>query len=165
VRQKNILSQRIMTLTGLTAGPNGPFGAAGGEVAQRLVDGWAAERRLLQRLLDETKGDDVLATVAMWHDRTTAFLAKAGEGEGSWRDRDGHLWVGSDVLRVLEDVRQRIDAWQAEAEPAPAAGVGGGVREAVREAELAALREALGDDDADLAEALEDDDPDEPALP
>ncbi len=164
MRQKNILSQRIMTLTGLTAGPNGPFGAAGGDVAQRLVDGWAAERRLLQRLLDETKGDDVLATVAMWHDRTTAFLAKAGEGEGSWRDRDGHVWVGSDVLRVLEDVRQRIDTWQSEAAP-PAAPAAGGGTVAVREAELAALREALGDDDADLSEALEDDDPDETALP
>lgn len=164
MRQKNILSQRIMTLTGLTAGPNGPFGAAGGDVAQRLVNGWAAERRLLQRLLDETKGDDVLATVAMWHDRTTAFLAKAGEGEGSWRDRDGHVWVGSDVLRVLEDVRQRIDTWQSEAAP-PAAPAAGSAAVAVREAELAALREVLGDDDADLSEALEDDDPDETALP
>lgn len=162
MNQRDILNQRILTLAGLTAGPNGPFGATGGDVAARLLEGWASERRLLLRLLDETKGTDVLSTIQMWHDRTTAFVAKAGPGDGAWRDRDGHQWVAVDVLRILDDVRSRIEAWQAEVRPA-AAPEGVEAARAVREVELAALREAIGDDDADLAEALDDDDDGAPA--
>lgn len=160
MQQRDVVTQRIRTLGGLLAGPDGPFGAAGGAVGQRLLDGWAAERRLLQRLLDETKGDDVLATIAMWRDRTAAFLAKAGPDDGEWRDRDGHRWVAADVLRMLDDLAGRIDTWRGAAEGAagaPAAADVAAARQRVRDAELAALREAAGDE-LDEAEALDDDD-------
>lgn len=163
MNQKDIVQQRIRTLSGLIDAPNGPFGASGGEVAARLVDSWAAERRLLQRLSDETKGDDVLATIQLWQDRTTAFLAKAGPDEGAWRDRDGNRWVATDVLRILGDLRARIETWRAEAAPAAPAGDAEAAR-AARALEIAALRESLGGDES-LDEALDEalDDEDDPA--
>lgn len=160
MQQRDVVAQRILTLSGLLAGPDGPFGASGGAIGRRLVEGWAAERRLLQRLLDETKGDDVLATVAIWHDRTAAFLAKAGAEEGAWRDRDGHVWVAADVLRMLDDLVNRIGAWRSVSEAGggtPAAAPPAATRQALRDAELAALREAAGDE-LDEAEVLDDDD-------
>lgn len=160
MQQRDVVAQRILTLSGMLAGPDGPFGATGGAVGRRLVEGWAAERRLLQRLLDETKGDDVLATVAIWHDRTSAFLAKAGADEGAWRDRDGHVWVAADVLRMLDDLVNRIGAWRSATEaggPARAGAPTAATRQAVRDAELAALREAAGDE-LDEDEILDDDD-------
>ncbi|MEO8082310.1 MAG: hypothetical protein ABI780_00665 [Ardenticatenales bacterium] len=162
MNEKDIVRQRILTLAGLSDGPNGPFGSSGGDVAARLVDGWAAERRLLQRVLDETKGDDVQATIQMWHDRTTAFLDKAEPGKGEWRDRDGNRWVAADVLRILDDLRNRIGTWRAESAPPPAPANADAAR-AARALELAALRESLGEDAAVLEDALEEalDDEDE----
>ena len=122
---RDVVAQRITTLDGLLASPSGPFSGRGGPLAERLAAGWHAERRLLQRILDESRGADLQATIGLWNERTAAFLERSEEGAASWHDRDGHVWYASDVLRILEDLERRIDTWLAE-DGAPAPGVPGG---------------------------------------
>ncbi len=132
--QREVVRQRILTLDGLLADPNGPFGTSGGALAKRLADGWNTERRLLGRILAETKGDDVRATLGRWQERTAAFAEKSEADEPSWNDKEGTVWRAEEVLRLLDDFARRLDAWiqsaggqgAAGASPHASAGAGGG---------------------------------------
>lgn len=166
---RDVVAQRVTTLDGLLADPSGPFAGGGGPLAERLAEGWRAERRLLRRILDESRGADVRATIGLWTERTGAFLERSAEGDASWQDRDGHVWDAADVLRILEDLTRRIDTWLAEdgraaAEPRPAAGAAAPAdrlgERAAASAPAPAPAGAADDDDA-LVEALADDDDDE----
>jgi len=122
VTARDVIAQRITTLDGLLGAPEGPFGGRGGELADRLADGWRAERRLLARILDEAGSGDVTATIRLWQERTGAFLERSAEGAASWRDRDGHVWHAADVLRILDDLTRRVATWLSDDQAPPAAG-------------------------------------------
>jgi len=109
-----VVEQRITTLTGLLETPGGPLGPAAGKIGEELLDSWRAERRLLQRILKETVGEDVSATISLWYERTAAFAERSDSDRPAWRDREGNLWVADDVLRSLDDMRQRIAIWLAD---------------------------------------------------
>ena len=90
MEQREVVRQRILTLDGLLADPNGPFGQAAGPLADKLAGGWRSERRLLRRIIDETKGDDVHGTLERWYERTAAFADGSEDEEPSWRDPGRH---------------------------------------------------------------------------
>jgi hypothetical protein len=178
VDQREVVRQRILTLDGLLADPNGPFGQTGGDLAAKLAAGWRSERRLLRRIVDETKGDDVRATLQVWQERTAAFAEKAEGDDPSWRDRDGHVWHAREVLRLLDDFRRRLEAWiqeetgaqgsqprgderrQSAAPPGVAAEAGAQTPLSPAEAELAAQvrREAIAEGLHDELDDAHDDD-------
>ncbi len=119
---REVVEQRIVTLKGLLDTPGGPLGPAAGSLGRDLAASWEAERRLLQRILHESRAGDVHATIAQWRERTAGFLERASEPAPSWSDRDGNTWDAREVIRILDDVRQRIDIWLAgERAPGPAA--------------------------------------------
>lgn len=113
MRAREVVEQRIVTLSGLLETPGGPLGPAAGALGRDLAASWEAERRLLKRILHESAGGDVQATIAQWRERTAAFLERASGPAPSWSDREGHVWDAREVLRILDDVLQRIDIWLA----------------------------------------------------
>lgn len=128
MNERQILEQRIITLDGLLATPGGPLGPKAGPLATQFHQRWQIERRLLHRVLDETPADAppqaVLETLQLWQDRTAAFVRKSPDERPSWTDREGLVWDAQEVLAVLDDIRERIEAWLAgatlpEAEPEP----------------------------------------------
>ena len=111
MNEREIVDQRIVTLSGLLDTPGGPLGPSAGSLGRDLAASWDAERRLLQRILRETPANDVRATIAQWHERTAAFVERSTDPTPSWKDRDGNTWDAREVLRILEDIRQRIEIW------------------------------------------------------
>jgi len=163
VDARDVVNQRVTTLDGLLADPTGPFRGSGGPLADRLAEGWRAERRLLRRILDESRGGDVRATLGLWTERTSAFLDRSAEGDASWQDRDGHVWDAADVLRILEDLARRIDTWLAEdgrAETAAATAPHPADADQAASRTAPSAAEAQDEDDA-LLEALAGDEDDE----
>ena len=167
---RDVVAQRITTLDGLLAAPGGPFGGRGGAVAEQLTAAWRAERRLLARILDESRGGDVRATIDLWNERTRAFLERSAADDAHWRDREGHEWHAEDVLRLLGDLERRIDAWlrdpaRAEAGSAapptppsgPTAAPGGGASAAAPPGAAPGSSVAAPDFDPALEAAAEDD--------
>lgn len=118
MNEREIVEQRIVTLSGLLETPGGPLGPAAGSLGRDLAASWDAERRLLERILRETKGGDVMATIAQWQERTAAFVERATDPTPSWSDRDGNTWDAREVVRILSDIQQRIDIWLAAEPPA-----------------------------------------------
>jgi hypothetical protein len=157
VDQREVVRQRILTLDGLLADPNGPFGQSGGDLAAKLAAGWRSERRLLRRILDETKADDVRATLQVWHERTAAFAEKAEDDDPNWRDRDGHVWHAREVLRLLDDFRRRLEAWIQEETDARGSNQGGGAGQSAiarpprQAAADSSAQSPLSPEDAELA--------------
>jgi hypothetical protein len=151
VTARDVIAQRITTLDGLLGAPDGPFSGRGGELADRLAEGWRAERRLLARILDEAGSGDITATIRLWQERTAAFLERSAEGTAAWRDRDGHLWQAADVLRILDDLTRRVATWLADDPPSAAAAGPGGLAAASEGA-----RSPAGGDDARPGRASDD---------
>lgn len=116
MNERAILNQRVITLSGLLGTPGGPLGPKAGGLSQQLQAGWEAERRLIQRIIDETPADapdsEIEATLDMWRDRTAAFIKSADSDRPTWTDRQGTVWDAQAVLAILEDIRERIEAWQ-----------------------------------------------------
>jgi hypothetical protein len=110
--ERQILSQRLATLDALLDGSGGLSGAGGAQIAERLSAGWAAERRLIQRLLAEAGTGDVRATIQLWRERTQGFLAKSQDPDPGWTDASGQRWDARGVLMLLDDVEERLDSWQ-----------------------------------------------------
>lgn len=120
--ERNILEQRIVTLSGLLDGPNGPngpLGPAAGALGERLRQSWEAERRLLARILADAQDGDVHTTLDIWTERTSAFLRQQGDAPPTWMDRQGNQWHAEQVLTLLEDIQERLDSWQRADEPLP----------------------------------------------
>jgi hypothetical protein len=111
VSDRAVLEQRVVTLGGLIETPGGPLGSSGGTIGARLVAGWAAERRLLERILAESQGDQVRPTIETWHDRTLTFIAGTQDDAPHWTDRAGNRWDAREVLALLDDIRERLDTW------------------------------------------------------
>jgi hypothetical protein len=111
---RQVLDQRRSTLAGLLATPHGPLGPNAGQLGERLRGTWELELRLVERLLAETPGDDVLATIAAWRSRTEAFVARSAPSRTAWTDRSGVVWNGPDVLAVLADLDDRVRRWLGE---------------------------------------------------
>lgn len=116
MNERTVLEQRVTTLDGLIDA-GGLLGPAGAALGQQLRSSWEEERRLLRRILAETGGDDVRATLALWTARTEAFVAQSGDPNPGWQDRDGHRWDAQQVLSLLADTVERLDAWLAADEP------------------------------------------------
>jgi len=108
---REVLDQRRSTLAGLLATPQGPLGPNAGQLGERLRGAWESELRLVERLLAETPGDDVLATIAAWRSRTEAFVERSAPSRTSWTDRSGVVWNGPDVLVMLADLDDRVRRW------------------------------------------------------
>jgi len=115
MNERTVMEQRLATLAGLLAVPGGPLGPNAGPIAAQLRGGWECERRLIERILVETAGDDVRGTVAAWRNRTAAFVARSGDVPPRWTDREGHRWDGPTVLTLLDEIQERLDRWQAAA--------------------------------------------------
>ncbi len=108
----------MLTLTSLLDASDNVLGPAGTSLSERLRGSWSAERRLLQRLLDETVGDDVRPTIALWQERTSAFLERSDEPQPGWTDRrSGDRWDAAEVLDLLADTLERLDSWLLADEP------------------------------------------------
>ena len=65
--------------------------------------------RLSFRLGILAEPGDLAQTISAWQTRTQAFIAKNPGREG-WSDAQGHAWNASQVLALLTDVQQRLDA-------------------------------------------------------
>jgi hypothetical protein len=111
VTERAVLEQRLATLNGLLEGPGQLLGTAGADLASRLREGWQAERRLLERLLAEAPGAEMRPTVGLWRARTAGFVERTSEPQPGWTDRQGQWWDARQVLALLDDVEDRLDAW------------------------------------------------------
>lgn len=111
MNERTVLEQRITTLSGLLDTPGGPLGPNAGDLGDQLRGGWETERRLLERVLADTQGNDVSGTIGAWRDRTQAFVARSGPGTPSWTDREGRTWRADEVLALLDETQDRIDRW------------------------------------------------------
>ncbi len=116
MNERSILEQRVVTLNGLLDIPEGPLGSKAGSLGRQFRERWQAERRLIKRILEEAPGDgsdaDMTATLALWRDRTSAFVRGASTDHPSWTDRHGTVWDANLVLSLLDDVQERIEAWK-----------------------------------------------------
>jgi hypothetical protein len=72
---------------------------------------------LLERVLNEAKGDQVRPTMDAWRRRTQEFIERADEESPSWVDREGNRWNAHEVLELLDDAQDRIDSWEAAPGP------------------------------------------------
>lgn len=116
--ERKILEQRVATLNGLLETTGGSLGPAGGALGTTLRGKWEAERRLLRRVLAETPGQDVRATLDLWGERTAAFMEKSGDS-ASWHDREGIEWHAAAVLDILVDIEERLNSWREAEQPLP----------------------------------------------
>jgi len=119
---REALAGRAQVLGSLTAAGAIRGGAA--ELTGSLQAGWLAERRLIDRILADTPGDQsVFTTLDRWEERTRAFSQKAGRTDAAWTDKQGEAWRADQVLGLIADLRDRLSAWvekpQAE-NPTPA---------------------------------------------
>jgi hypothetical protein len=114
--ERQILEQRLATLNGLLDTRVGALGPAAGVLGGQLRSKWEMERRLLGRVLAETPGGDIRATLDLWGERTANFLEKNGDG-ASWNDKDGFKWEAESVLNILIDVEERLNSWLQADEP------------------------------------------------
>ncbi|MFN2115133.1 MAG: hypothetical protein ACK2T6_05420 [Anaerolineae bacterium] len=111
MNERTILEHRVATLDGLLDTPSGPLGPNAGELGEQLRADWSTERRLLQRLLAESRGDDVASTIAAWRGRTASFIARSGDDSPSWTDKSGASWNARHVMSLLDETQGRIDRW------------------------------------------------------
>lgn len=111
MKERDVLEQRSATLHGLLSSPTGPLGPNAGKLGDRLRAGWETEVRLIERLLSETPGDDVLSTIGAWRARTDAFVARSPTDAPCWTDKHGQTWDARAVLSILDDLRERIERW------------------------------------------------------
>jgi len=129
MNERTILEQRLVTLGGLLDTPDGPLGPKAGALAQAFQQRWEAERRLIERILSDAPAgapdSDLQATIGLWYDRTAAFVKGSGDERPTWTDRQGVVWDAHDVLAIVEDLRERIAAWQDGELMAAGTGVAG----------------------------------------
>lgn len=108
---REALASRAQTLGTLTAA--GAIRGGGAELTGNLHAGWLAERRLIERILAETAGEQsVFATLDHWENRTRAFQQRSGAADAAWSDKQGERWRADQVLSLILDLRDRLSAWQ-----------------------------------------------------
>ncbi len=107
---RGVLEHRLATLDSLLEGPP-PVTGGSAEVGRGLRERWAAERRLLVKLMAESKGLDVADTAALWRDRTERFIESSGGRVDGWVDTSGTRWNAELVLGLLDELQERLDQW------------------------------------------------------
>lgn len=117
MNERRVLQQRADTLRSLLEASDNVLGPAGASLSARLRENWVAELRLVRRLLEETLDDNVRSTIALWQERTAAFLDRAADPSPGWTDRSGAHWDAVQVLSLLEDTVERLDSWLLADEP------------------------------------------------
>ena len=115
MNERDVLEQRLATLLGLLSAPAGPLGPNAGALGEQLRAAWETEARLIERLLAETPGADVLATVRAWRSRTLAFAERSPVEAPTWTDKQGRVWNAPDVLMTLDDLTDRVERWMRAA--------------------------------------------------
>jgi hypothetical protein len=120
LNERTVLEHRVATLDGLLDAPGGPLGPNAGDLGEQLRSDWETERRLLNRLLSDTPGDDVGETIATWRSRTVSFVARSDEDSPEWTDRSGVTWDARHVLSLLDETQGRLDRWLGDGDSAPA---------------------------------------------
>jgi hypothetical protein len=119
VRPREILEHRLATLEALLESRQ-PLTGGDGAVGDHLKSGWAAERSLIARILEETAGPNVTDTMALWRSRTERFVASSEDRVPGWQDARGQRWDARRVLALLDEMDERIAAWSGSAtDPAP----------------------------------------------
>ncbi len=114
------LKRRIQTLTALLGAPGGAVQSRDGEVLATLRANWETERRLLERIVEESRDRPPREVVAAWRQRTERFLACASDPDPSWQDRAGRTWWARPVLSALIDLEERLAVWAESSETAGA---------------------------------------------
>lgn len=104
---REFLQTRLKTLQSLTGAVAVLKGGDASGLQSKLHAAWELEHRLLARILAEP--GDLAQTIGAWQTRTQTFVAKYPDREG-WTDAQGHAWNASQVLALLTDVQQRLDA-------------------------------------------------------
>jgi len=104
---REFLETRLKTLQSLTGAAAALKGGGASGLQGKLHAAWEAEHRLLARILAEP--GDLAQTISAWQTRTQAFIAKNPGREG-WSDAQGHAWNASQVLALLSDLQQRLEA-------------------------------------------------------
>ena len=104
---REFLQARLKTLQSLTGTSAVLKGSGVSGLQNKLHAAWELEQRLLARILAEP--GDLAQTISAWQTRTQAFIAKNPGREGR-SDAQGHAWNASQVLALLTDVQQRLDA-------------------------------------------------------
>ena len=104
---REFLQARLKTLHSLTETAAVLKGGGASGLQSKLHAAWEAEQRLLTRILAEP--GDLVQTISAWQTRTQAFMAKNPGREG-WTDAQGHAWNASQVLALLGDFQQRLEA-------------------------------------------------------
>ena len=102
----------MTTLTSLLDAPGAPLGASSSPLGAQFNARWGQERRLIERILDETaQGVAVNHTLRLWHRRTEAFLQSSTAEQPVWKDRHGQVWPADVVLELLADLEDRLSSW------------------------------------------------------
>ena len=104
---REFLETRLKTLQSLTSAAAVLKGGGASGLQNKLHVAWEAEQRLLARILAEP--GDLVQTIGAWQTRTQAFVAK-NPGRDGWSDAQGHAWNASQVLALLSDLQQRLEA-------------------------------------------------------
>ncbi len=112
---REFLELRLATLSALLGAPGGPIASRRGTVAvaRVLMTNWEAERQLLERIIATSDGRTLRSVMASWRERTERFIAGADDPDPSWRDKSGREWRAKQVLAILADLEERLDAWAA----------------------------------------------------
>lgn len=104
---REFLQTRLKTLQSLTGAAAVLKGGGASGLQNKLHAAWETEQRLLARILAEP--GDLAQIIGAWETRTQAFIAKNPSREG-WSDAQGHAWNASQVLALLGDLQQRLEA-------------------------------------------------------
>jgi len=104
---REFLQTRLKTLQSLTGAAAVLKGGGTSGLQSKLHAAWETEQRLLTRILAEP--GDLVHTIGAWQTRTEAFLAK-NPGRDGWSDAQGHAWNAAQVLALLGDLQQRLEA-------------------------------------------------------
>ncbi len=104
---REFLQRRLDTLHSLTGAAVLTGGGSGGGLQNTLHGVWAAEARLLARILAEP--GEVGPILAAWQERTHAFMARHPARAG-WADAQGNAWDAAQVLSLLSDLQTRLEA-------------------------------------------------------
>ena len=112
MQPRDILQHRVATLDALLGGPT--LSGGDGELSLRLRDRWVSERALIQRLLEDSGGGNVVDTMTLWRSRTERFLASSNDQVDGWVDVKGQRWDARRVLELLDDLSGRVEAWTTD---------------------------------------------------
>ena len=113
---RGVLEHRLKTLEGLLSGPTPLSGGSESGLADQLTGRWQAERRLLNRVLEEASHTPVDQVVGRWATRTERFLEAADTEDPGWTDAHGQYWDATVTFDLLLETQERLERWSGSPE-------------------------------------------------